>query len=101
MTPFYKRPDTNGAKIMNNEMARIYCLIPPIQEQTKITQYLDHQTAIIDQLIKQKEKLHHTYDVLKEKKKKEKIRERKRERERNKMREKKREREKNKMRQQK
>jgi len=64
MTPFYKRPDTNGAKIMNNEMARIYCLIPPIQEQTKIAQYLDHQTAIIDQLIQQKEKL---IELLKEK----------------------------------
>jgi type I restriction enzyme S subunit len=64
MTPFYKRPDTNGAKIMNNEMARIYCLIPPIQEQTKITQYLDHQTAVIDQLIRQKEKL---IELLKEK----------------------------------
>ena len=64
MTPFYKRPDTNGAKIMNNEMARIYCLIPPIEEQTKIAQYLDHQTAIIDQLIQQKEKL---IELLKEK----------------------------------
>ncbi len=64
MTPFYKRPDTNGAKIMNNEMARIYCLIPPVQEQNKIAQYLDHQTAIIDQLIHQKEKL---IELLKEK----------------------------------
>jgi type I restriction enzyme S subunit len=64
MTPFYKRPDTNGAKIMNNEMARIYCLIPPIQEQTKIAQYLDTQTATIDQLIQQKEKL---IELLKEK----------------------------------
>jgi type I restriction enzyme S subunit len=64
MTPFYKRPDTNGAKIMNNEMASIYCLIPPIQEQIKIAQYLDHQTAIIDQLIQQKEKL---IELLKEK----------------------------------
>lgn len=64
MTPFYKRPDTNGAKIMNNEMARIYCLIPPIQEQTKIAQYLDTQTATIDQLIQQKERL---IELLKEK----------------------------------
>lgn len=64
MTPFYKRPDTNGAKIMNNEMARIYCLIPPIQEQTKIAQYLDTQTSTIDQLIQQKEKL---IELLKEK----------------------------------
>jgi type I restriction enzyme S subunit len=64
MTPFYKRPDTNGAKIMNNEMARIYCLIPPIQEQTKIAQYLDNQTSTIDQLIQQKERL---IELLKEK----------------------------------
>lgn len=57
ITPFYKRPDTNGAKIMNNEMARIYLLIPPLSEQAPIARYLDGQTAIIDELIKQKEKL--------------------------------------------
>ena len=66
MTPFYKRPDTNGAKIMNNEMARIYCLIPPIQEQTKIAQYLDNQISTIDQLIQQKERL---IELMKEKRK--------------------------------
>lgn len=38
--------------------------IPSIKEQTKIAQYLDHQTAIIDQLIQQKEKL---IELLKEK----------------------------------
>jgi type I restriction enzyme S subunit len=38
--------------------------VPPIQEQNKIAQYLDHQTAIIDQLIQQKEKL---IELLKEK----------------------------------
>jgi len=65
ITPFYKRPDTNGAKIMNNEMARIYCLIPSLEEQIQIALYLDHQTAIIDQLILQKEKL---IELLKEKK---------------------------------
>ena len=65
ITPFYKRPDTNGAKIMNNEMARIYCLIPSLEEQTKIAQYLDHQTSFVDQLILQKEKL---IELLKEKK---------------------------------
>jgi type I restriction enzyme S subunit len=31
--------------------------VPPLEEQTKIAQYLDHQTSIIDQLIEQKEKL--------------------------------------------
>lgn len=39
--------------------------VPPLVEQTKIAQYLDHQTAIIDQLILQKEKL---IELLKEKK---------------------------------
>jgi type I restriction enzyme S subunit len=64
ITQFYKRPDTNGAKIMNNEMADIYTLSPTYTEQIKIAQYLDHQTAIIDQLIAQKEKL---IELLKEK----------------------------------
>jgi type I restriction enzyme S subunit len=53
-----------GIPHVDNEMARIYCLIPPIQEQTKIAQYLDRQTATIDQLIQQKEKL---IELLKEK----------------------------------
>ncbi len=39
-------------------------LVPSESEQTKIAQYLDHQTSIIDQLIKQKEKL---IELLKEK----------------------------------
>lgn len=38
--------------------------VPPLEEQTQIAQYLDHQTAIIDQLILQKEKL---IELLKEK----------------------------------
>src|SRR5690606_35998696 len=38
--------------------------VPPLQEQTKIAQYLDHQTATIDKLIQQKEKL---IELLKEK----------------------------------
>ncbi|MBK7431911.1 MAG: restriction endonuclease subunit S [Bacteroidetes bacterium] len=54
---FLQRPDTNGAKIMNNEMARIYCLIPPLNEQNRIAEYLDDQTGLIDDLIKQQEKL--------------------------------------------
>ena len=33
---FYKRPDTNGAKIMNGEMAEIVTLVPPSTEQTRI-----------------------------------------------------------------
>jgi type I restriction enzyme S subunit len=64
ITPFYKRPDTNGAKIMNNEMASIYSCLPSIEEQSQIARYLDHQTSIIDQLIQKKEKL---IELLKEK----------------------------------
>jgi len=57
ITTFYKRPDTNGAKIMNNEMAAIYSLIPSLSEQTQIAYFLDHKVGIIDDLIKRKEKL--------------------------------------------
>src|SRR5690625_1196465 len=40
-TQFYKRPDTNGAKIMNAEMARIILTFPPLSEQTAIANFLD------------------------------------------------------------
>jgi type I restriction enzyme S subunit len=45
-------------------MANIEVVIPTLEEQIKIVQYLDHQTTIIDQLIQQKEKL---IELLKEK----------------------------------
>lgn len=64
ITQFYKRPDTNGAKIMNNEMAAVYSLFPPVDEQTQIVRFLDHQTDIIDELILRKEK---QIELLKEK----------------------------------
>ncbi len=57
LTPFYKRPDTNGAKIMNGEMAEIPCFTLPKEEQTQIATYLDHKTQIIDALIEKKEQL--------------------------------------------
>jgi len=53
-TQFYKRPDTNGAKIMNNEMAVIITLSPPLHEQEQIVSYLDKKTAIVDTLIASK-----------------------------------------------
>jgi len=56
-TQFYKRPDTNGAKIMNGEMAEIIVTVPPLSEQTRIAQFLDQKTAQIDQAIAQKERL--------------------------------------------
>jgi len=54
---FYKRPDTNGAKIMNNEMAGISITYPPKQEQAKIAAFLDTKTEQLDKAIKQKEQL--------------------------------------------
>jgi type I restriction enzyme S subunit len=66
VTQFYKRPDTNGAKIMNNEMASVHALIPPLSEQTKIAAFLDRKTAQIDTIIEKKQKL---LQLLDEKKK--------------------------------
>lgn len=65
-TQFYKRPDTNGAKIMNNEMANIHALVPPIETQTRIAEFLDKKTTEIDSIIEKKEKL---LELLEEKKK--------------------------------
>ncbi|MEQ4659579.1 restriction endonuclease subunit S [Providencia manganoxydans] len=56
ITRFYKRPDTNGAKIMNNEMAHVKVMAPPENEQTRIANYLDKKTALIDEAISIKEK---------------------------------------------
>lgn len=61
---FYKRPDTNGAKIMSNEMAEIHCFIPSLKEQTKIAAFLDYKTNLIDATIEKKKRL---IELLKEK----------------------------------
>lgn len=54
-----------GAKIFNQEVIKNSKLpIPPLEEQTQIARYLDHQTSIIDQLIQKKERL---IELLKEK----------------------------------
>jgi len=42
---FYKRPDTNGAKIMNEEMAAIEFPLPPIEEQVALARAIDAQSA--------------------------------------------------------
>ncbi|CAK2132137.1 type I restriction enzyme, S subunit [Vibrio crassostreae] len=57
VTQFHKRPDTNGAKIMNGEMAAISLCIPSDYEQQKIANFLDYETAKIDILITKQEKL--------------------------------------------
>jgi type I restriction enzyme S subunit len=51
LTGYYKRPDINGAKIMNNEMARIILCVPPAIEQKRIANFLDDKTEKIDNLI--------------------------------------------------
>jgi len=53
---YYKRPDTNGAKIMNNEMANILSLIPSENKQ-KIVDFLNKKTSEFDEVIEKKEKL--------------------------------------------
>ena len=45
-----KRIDTNGAKIMSNEMSIIRIVLPPKSEQTAIAHYLDEKTSKIDKI---------------------------------------------------
>lgn len=54
-TEYYKRPDTNGAKIMNNEMAVIKIVIPPMIIQQAIAIYLDKKTVKMETLINEAE----------------------------------------------
>ena len=51
ITKHNKRIDTNGAKIMSNEMAFIKIAVPPLSEQKAIADYLDTKTTQIDQII--------------------------------------------------
>lgn len=48
---FHKRPDTNGYKIMNNEMADIKVTAPPLPEQKRIADFLDSKVTEIDKII--------------------------------------------------
>ncbi|CAA0189946.1 restriction endonuclease subunit S [Tenacibaculum maritimum] len=50
-TQHNKRIDTNGAKIMSNEMAVIDIVFPPHEEQQQIANYLDAKTTIIDKIV--------------------------------------------------
>ncbi|ECP7276120.1 hypothetical protein FU701_07860 [Campylobacter jejuni] len=56
VAPYYKRPDTNGAKIMNNEMANMQIVYPPLKEQEQIAKFLDEKCEKIDLLIEKTEK---------------------------------------------
>lgn len=50
-TKHNKRIDTNGAKIMSNEMMFIKICVPPQEEQTAIAIYLDEKTEKIERII--------------------------------------------------
>ena len=50
---YHKRADINGFKIMNNEMADITILLPAIDEQQRIANYLDTECSRIDSVIEQ------------------------------------------------
>lgn len=54
---YHKRVDTNGYKIMNNEMAAIHTLLPSLEEQQKISTYLDTKCTKIDSIIEKQEKV--------------------------------------------
>ena len=48
---YHKRADTNGFKIMNNEMAAIRTIYPPFETQHRIADYLDRKCSKIDEII--------------------------------------------------
>ncbi|WP_435255283.1 restriction endonuclease subunit S [Tenacibaculum sp. A30] len=50
-TQHNKRIDTNGAKIMSNEMAVIDIVFPPIEEQIKIANHIKSKTEIISKVV--------------------------------------------------
>ncbi|MGH1387458.1 restriction endonuclease subunit S [Kordia sp.] len=50
-TKHNKRIDTNGAKIMSNEMSVINTMLPPKKEQQEIANYLDRTTKTIDKIV--------------------------------------------------
>jgi Restriction endonuclease S subunits len=48
---YHKRADINGYKIMNNEMAEIEIILPPLLEQQRIASFLDSECSRIDAVI--------------------------------------------------
>ena len=46
-----RRADTNGYKIMSNEMAEIKIAVPPLAEQQRIAEFLDRKCAEVDEMI--------------------------------------------------
>ena len=52
-----RRADTNGYKIMSNEMAEILIAVPSLPEQQKIASFLDRKCDEIDEMIALQEKI--------------------------------------------
>jgi type I restriction enzyme S subunit len=52
-----RRADTNGYKIMSNEMAEIVIALPPLSEQQKIASFLDEKCSEIDEMVVLQEKI--------------------------------------------
>ncbi len=50
-TQHNKRIDTNGAKIMSNEMAVINIVFPPFEEQVEIANYINKKAISIDKIV--------------------------------------------------
>ena len=50
---YHKRADINGFKIMNNEMAEIELLLPPLFEQKNIANYLDFKCSQTQSILEQ------------------------------------------------
>ena len=63
---FHKRADTNGFKIMNNEMAEISILLPNKVEQDKIAAYLNRKVSQIDDIISKQKILIEKYKAYKQ-----------------------------------
>ncbi|WP_195617749.1 restriction endonuclease subunit S [Clostridium paraputrificum] len=63
---FHKRADTNGFKIMNNEMAEISILLPNKVEQDEIANYLNKKVSQIDDIISKQKSLIEKYKAYKQ-----------------------------------
>ena len=63
---FHKRLDTNGYKIMNNEMANINIILPPQPQQKAIADFLDKKVSEIDNVISKTKKVIKEYKKYKQ-----------------------------------
>ncbi len=63
---YHKRADINGYKIMNNEMAGIEMILPPISEQKQIADFLDNKCEQIDAVLERTRSSIEEYKKLKQ-----------------------------------